>query len=58
MGTSINSILLKIFYEISGDLAIGKSIFRGALMRILYDGEIYGIQKLRGINRYFDNIIS
>jgi hypothetical protein len=27
-------------------------------MRILYDGEIYGIQKVGGINRYFDNIIS
>lgn len=26
-------------------------------MRILYDGEIYGIQKVGGINRYFDNII-
>ena len=27
-------------------------------MRILYDGEIYGNQKVGGINRYFDNIIS
>jgi glycosyltransferase involved in cell wall biosynthesis len=27
-------------------------------MRILYDGKIYGIQKVGGINRYFDNIIS
>jgi hypothetical protein len=27
-------------------------------MRILYDGEIYDIQKVGGINRYFDNIIS
>ena len=28
------------------------------MIRILYDGEIYGIQKVGGINRYFDNIIS
>ena len=27
-------------------------------MRILYDGEIYGVQKVGGISRYFDNIIS
>ena len=27
-------------------------------MKTLYDGEIYGIQKVGGINRYFDNIIS
>ena len=27
-------------------------------MQILYDGEIYGIQKVGGINRYFDNLIS
>ena len=27
-------------------------------MKILYDGEIYGIQKVGGISRYFDNIIS
>jgi glycosyltransferase involved in cell wall biosynthesis len=27
-------------------------------MRILYDGEIYDIKKVGGINRYFDNIIS
>jgi glycosyltransferase involved in cell wall biosynthesis len=27
-------------------------------MRILYDGEIYKFQKVGGINRYFDNIIS
>jgi hypothetical protein len=27
-------------------------------MRILYDGEIYGIQKVGGINYYFDNIVS
>ncbi|MFK0733812.1 MAG: glycosyltransferase family 4 protein [Gloeotrichia echinulata GP01] len=27
-------------------------------MQILYDGEIYGMQKVGGINRYFDNIIS
>jgi glycosyltransferase involved in cell wall biosynthesis len=26
-------------------------------MRILYDGEIYGAQKVGGISRYFDNII-
>lgn len=26
-------------------------------MRILYDGEIYGTQKVGGISRYFDNII-
>ncbi|OBQ34711.1 MAG: mannosyltransferase [Anabaena sp. CRKS33] len=27
-------------------------------MHILYDGEIYGAQKVGGISRYFDNIIS
>lgn len=27
-------------------------------MRILYDGEIYAMQKVGGISRYFDNIIS
>lgn len=27
-------------------------------MQILYDGAIYGYQKVGGINRYFDNIIS
>ena len=27
-------------------------------MKILYDGEIYGSQKVGGISRYFDNIIA
>jgi hypothetical protein len=27
-------------------------------MNILYDGEIYGLQKQGGINRYFDHLIS